>query len=102
MRHEVEPHIKRHGRLENNINFQAYRDIQDLLEASYGGQWVAFYGGELIAVEPDRETLFSKARAIAGRGGFFYHEIGAEPIDLGGPLEVGKRRHFRSPHRVRK
>ena len=61
--------------LAEDPNYKAYTDIEELLEGSYIGQWVAFTEGELVLVEPDKESLFSKIQKRFRGHSVFVKEI---------------------------
>lgn len=72
-------------------NYIAYKKQEEQLKKDHLGEWVAFLNGDLIAIEPDKESLFKVLDLDFPREGAFVKEIVAEE----------RVYHLRSPRRVR-
>ena len=77
--------------LAQDPNYVAYKEQEEQLKREHLGEWVAFLQGELVAIEPDKESLFKKLDLdFPGEGGFVKEIVAKERVY-----------HMRSPRRVR-
>ena len=72
-------------------NYIAYKKQEEQLKKEHLGKWVAFLNGDLVAIEPDKESLFKVLDLDFPGEGAFVHEIVAEE----------RVYHMRSPRKVR-
>jgi hypothetical protein len=67
--------------LAKDPNYIAYKGIEELLKESYLGQWVAFTGGEIVLVEPDKTSLFEKIdQQFPGKSVFVKEIVEEDPV----------------------
>lgn len=76
--------------LAEDPDYIAYKAQESDLKANHMGKWVAFHGGELVAIEDSRDSLLTQVFEKTGETGCLVKHI------------VPKERtiHMRSPRRV--
>lgn len=60
----------------NDSNYVAFKNIEEMLNNYYAGQWVAFVDGEMVLSEPDQDRLFKKLDQEFTHKSAYVHEIG--------------------------
>ena len=77
--------------LAQDPNYIAYKKQEEQLKKEHLGEWVAFLNGDLVAIEPDKESLFRVLYLDFQGEGALVKEIVAEE----------RVYHLRSPRRFR-